>query len=271
VTSLIQRFHAARGHTLPLWIQSGMLADYRRLARFHYRPALPATCIRVLTLHAPDEADPIAVLTISMPGLNASWRALAWPGIFSGPDKRERAVRINAQLRTISRIVVDPRWRGMGAARFLVRAYLEQPLTPCTEALAAMGACCPFFTRAGMMPCPVPPSRHDDRLLAALRDARLQPWQLIDPRIQANLGHDSPLARRIRSWANASRAHRAIARGPIETLALRAAAALSGPRTAYFHGIPDPDLQPPPSPGALAPGKSGNHNVRSSPSASISR
>jgi GNAT superfamily N-acetyltransferase len=75
---------------------------------------------------------------------------------------------LNAEVRCISRVVVDPRWRGLGLAVRLVKAALAEPTTPITEALAAMGRVNPFFERAGMTAYPRPTHAHDARLLAAL-------------------------------------------------------------------------------------------------------
>ena len=90
------------------------------------------------------------VLVASRPTLNGWWRELAWPGVYGGRDRTRAALAINAGLRTISRVVVDPRWRSMGGGVALVRAYLASPLTRDTETVAAMGRICPIFERAGM-------------------------------------------------------------------------------------------------------------------------
>src|SRR5205823_1709377 len=109
-----------------------------------------------------------AVLVVSMPTLNGRWRELAWPGRFCGGDQRACARRLNEEVRTISRVIVEPRWRGLGVATRLVREYLRSPLTEKTEAAAAMGVCCPFFEAAGMRAWRLEPDRRGVRLLGAL-------------------------------------------------------------------------------------------------------
>jgi GNAT superfamily N-acetyltransferase len=235
VNTLITRFHdtphagldPARAPTL----RQGTAADYAHLARFHYRPARPATIVRVLALDAADE--PVAVLVVSMPTLNAPWRAVALPDLFATRDKRCAAANANAHLRTISRLIVDPRWRGLGLATRLVRTYLRDPLTPVTEALAAMAHYCPVFDAAGMTAVTVPQARHEARLHAALAAAGLQPWQLLWFRQGQPCAN---LSAALRTWARASRATRALAEGPLPIIAQRAAAALSGARIAYICG-----------------------------------
>lgn len=153
-----------------LVIRAGSIGDFDLLARFHYKPHRPGVAVQVLTAHlagahAADEADgnPLGVLVVSMPVLNSRVRELAWPGRYCSGDRRRDARRVNAELRTISRLVVDPRVRGVGVARALVRAYLDDPLSPATEATAAMGSCCPFFASAGMTEYRLPPSGAEAR------------------------------------------------------------------------------------------------------------
>jgi predicted GNAT family acetyltransferase len=194
-------------------------AEYDRLAHLHYRAGPPAT--RVLTLAAYDtrERDPVGVLVVSMPVLNAPWREAPWPGRFTGRSKRDNARRINRTLRTISRVIIDPRWRAVGLARSLVRAYLNAPLTEFTEARAAMGPCCPFFRAAGMQEFDVPPSAADARLRAILQAMEIEAWRLADPAFTPTVaGASVTLEREIRRWAGASRRLRARAAEPIERL-----------------------------------------------------
>jgi GNAT superfamily N-acetyltransferase len=96
------------------------------------------------------EGSVIGVLCVSRPTLNAWWRDAAWPGDYQAVPREVCAASINRDLRTISRVIVDPSWRAGGVGSALVRAYLKSPLTPRTEALSAMGRVCPLFERAGM-------------------------------------------------------------------------------------------------------------------------
>jgi ABC-type ATPase with predicted acetyltransferase domain len=63
---------------------------------------------------------------------------------------RERLRWANENVRTISRVIVHPQFRGIGVAAEVVRCVLEGCPTRWVEAVAAMGKVHPFFERAGM-------------------------------------------------------------------------------------------------------------------------
>ncbi len=235
-------------------IREGTIDDYRALARFHYRAGEPACVARVLRADDPDDPDdppnphnpsrPAGVLVVSMPTLNGRWRELAWPGRYRAPDRRTAATRLNAELRCISRVIVDPRRRASGVATALVREYLRSPLTPATEAVAAMGVCCPFFRRAGMTEYTLAPSQRDARLADAIAAADLNGRSHDDPPVSRLLLGTSRRARfitrELRHWARASRATRSLADAPIEHVAQAAWRALAAPLVAYAHVDPPP-------------------------------
>jgi len=190
--------------------ERGTWADYLSLRRFHYRAGRPATCVRVLRAIDTARGELAGVLVVSMPPLNAPWRRGVWGEAYdgAGPDV---AARVNRDIRTISRVIVDPRYRARGIARRLVAFYLNDPETRCTEAISAMGAFCPFFERAGMRATPIPPSRRTPRLAMALRRARLHPARAMDLAHASRVLKRRPvLAREVLAWANDSRATRGL-------------------------------------------------------------
>lgn len=229
-------------------IERGERADYHALAPLHYRAHQPATFALVLrALHRESPAsEPIlaGALVVSMPTLNARWRDLAWPGRFTTPDKSLNTRRLNDELRAISRVIIDPRFRSLGLAARMVRHYLAAPLTPCTEALAALAHAAPFFERAGMTPYPLTPSQRDARLLDALAHLDLEPWRLATPdlALRRALGACSGAARlldrELRAWANASRATRSLARDELSAIFRAAARSLACTSVAYAHTAP---------------------------------
>ncbi|MBL0928149.1 MAG: hypothetical protein IBJ11_10945 [Phycisphaerales bacterium] len=194
-------------------IGPGTIADFDRLARWHYRAARPATFDARGIRRAVDTASgqTVGVLVPSLPTLNGAWRTAAWGEGFAPGDKRRLARRLNAEVRCISRVVVDPRARGLGVATALVRAYLAAPLTPRTEAVAAMGRVSGFFARAGMRELRGARPARDLRLLAALRGAGVERWRLAQPgAVRARLESCDEAAREevrraLRAWASAGR------------------------------------------------------------------
>lgn len=72
------------------------------------RPSIGPTAV--------DRPPPLGVLVVSMPVLNSRLRPLAWPSRYRTGDRRADARRINRELRTLSRVIVDPRVRGIGLA-----------------------------------------------------------------------------------------------------------------------------------------------------------
>lgn len=186
----------------------GTREHYQKLAPYHYLPGDPAVIDSVFTAHT---TELVAVLVVSRPTLNGAHRDLAWPGRFSGPSKRRAAQRLNAELRCISRVIVDPRYQGQGIAQRLVRRYLRSPVTPCTEAVAAMGAVSPFFARAGMTAYSLPPAPHAARLADALEHIGLTPPDLADPAQPARLSPRRArfINRELRRWASAAAPRRA--------------------------------------------------------------
>ena len=57
---------------------------------------------------------------------------------------------INKNIRCISRVIIEPRFRGLGLASRLVRQTMPKMNVPIIEAMAVMGLVNPFFEKAGM-------------------------------------------------------------------------------------------------------------------------
>jgi hypothetical protein len=178
------------------------------LGEYHYAAGEPSACVHGLGAYVRGEL--VGVLCVSMPVLNASWRGVAWPGLFDGCDGlRERARRLNAEVRVISRVIVDPRARGLSIASGLVRAYLGGALTARTEAVAAMGRVVPFFERGGMRRVEVEMSERTRRVARALRVAGVR-WQaMLDVGVAGRvLRRNAGLRREVERWALSSKSTR---------------------------------------------------------------
>lgn len=197
-------------------IHIGAPRDYDWLAQHHYRAHRPATIARVLCARLPGLAGPAGVLVASMPTLRGSWRRSAWPDLALRTPRE-----LNERVRCISRVIVDPRVRGIGIASALVRAYLARPETDHTEAITGpLADWAPIFRAAGMRElAPAQPGPTDRRLLALLSAAELTPETLA--RVDEPIGED--LLRRLRVWARSSAATRALALGHQAPLRVRAA------------------------------------------------
>lgn len=217
-------------------IEQGTGADLAALSRFHYRSGRPASPCRVL--RATSRGRLAGVLVACHPTLNGAWREQIWPGRYSGIDPRRAAHRLNREVRRISRVIVDPRDRGRGVARRLVRAYLDDPATPATEAVAAMGRLSPFGASAGMTTYPLPPRPADDRLADMLHAAGVEPWELLDPSRVERMRGGALIERELGVWARATASSvPKPMRGwtDVFSLAPLAAARLSAPPVAYGH------------------------------------
>ena len=199
-------------------IVQGCRADYLALKAHHYRPGNPMTMMRVLVVRdaTPTAADrflarpvtpsPVAVLVESLPALACRLRDEALGGRYGHLRPKPRSRLLNQELRCISRVIVDPRYRGLGLAVRLVRHALATATTRYTEAMAVMGRVSPFFQRAGMIPYERPALQAEQRAIAALRYAGIEPNELAMPaRIEARIAAlPSPsqhlLTRELQRW-----------------------------------------------------------------------
>ena len=168
----------------PITIEPGTRSDYDALKHHHYRTHDPANIAHILratrTTHTA-QTILAGVLVVAYPTLNARWRTRAYPGRYDTTDTKHNAHRLNNELRTLARVIVEPRSRALGIASKLVRTYLAHPLTPITEAFAAMGAVSPFLARAGMTEYGPHRSTQDLRLLDALHHEHRTPLDLLNP------------------------------------------------------------------------------------------
>lgn len=180
-------------------------ARLRSFLAMHYRTG-HVRCLAGVWLATCDGLA-AGAMWVAFPVLNGAWRDVAWPDAPRG--KACRARWLNANVRTIARVIVEPRFRGCGVATALVRSYLQSPLSPRTEALAAMGHASPFFARAGMREVSVQAGR-DARLREALAREGVPAWRLCDTRAASAMLSGGPCQREglrhaVLAWARASK------------------------------------------------------------------
>ncbi len=149
-----------------LVIERGTFEDYRELERFHYlgkRPAVRAGVWRVIyrgekqwrienckfsiAKSSIGRVIAVGVLAYPVPSCAARERVL---GIVGERYAVEKIRWLNTNVRTISRVIVHPVFRGVGVASALVRAMCDGSAMPYVEAMAVMGLAVPFFERGGM-------------------------------------------------------------------------------------------------------------------------
>ena len=189
-----------------IMLEQGRLHDWRALARFHYRSGRlgPYKSIWRLIYEPKNASSPlnrrmlVGVIVYSMPVPQIAIRNRIFGDRFAKGPIGNRLQRLSREMRTISRVVIHPIFRGLSLAGRIVRETLPLAGTPYVEALAAMGRVHPFFERAGMTPWQPLPDLRRERFIAALDLLGLSPDDLLDhqilqPRIKS-------LSRRLRNW-----------------------------------------------------------------------
>jgi len=132
--------------------------EYHELSVFHYRePSLsPHNAIYAIKDMHPGRrrlGSDVGVIVYTMPIANLELRNIATCGMFEGFGQRRLQLQmVNSHIRSISRVIIDPRYRGLGLAARLVRETMPKLNTPIIESLAVMGQINPFFEKAGMKP-----------------------------------------------------------------------------------------------------------------------
>ena len=169
-------------------IVSGCLDDYKQLAHFHYRdsrlgPFAAIFAIRpAKTLSCSSGTGVIGVIVYRMPSSGIELRNVATGNFFAGFDRVTRLALVNKNIRCISRVILEPRFRGLGLASRLVRETMPKMGVPIVEALAVMGMVNPFFERAGMSACAAKMPARCVQLTEAFSLVGVEKETLIEPR-----------------------------------------------------------------------------------------
>ncbi len=131
---------------------------------------------------------PAGVIVYSMPLPEVELRNFATGGFFSGLDKSTQLMLINKHVRCITRLIIDPRYRGLSLASRLVRETMPRMNVAIIEAMAVMGLVNPFLERAGMKSYIAETPVRTARLIEALSTVGVEDKQLVDPqRLQRQL------------------------------------------------------------------------------------
>lgn len=170
-----------------LRIVPGGSDDYKRLAQYHYRDIRPGPRASIFTLKS-DGALPgilsrtaIGVIVYSAARPIQEMRNLATGGVFAGLDRETQLALIGRNIRRISRVIIEPRFRGLGLATRLVHETMPQLNVPIIEAAAVMGLVNPFLEKAGMKAYEARPSAAAVQLVEALSLLGVEDTELIEP------------------------------------------------------------------------------------------
>ncbi|HUW20324.1 MAG TPA: hypothetical protein VMW16_13580 [Sedimentisphaerales bacterium] len=139
-----------------LEIVAGCPEDYKRLAHLHYRDSHTGGSTAIFAIRPAKGLaggfgiQTIGVVTYRMPSPEVELRRAALGDIFTGLDTATQVALVNKNIRCISRVIIEPRFRGLGLASRLVRETMPRFGVPIIEGMAVMGLVNPFLERAGM-------------------------------------------------------------------------------------------------------------------------
>ncbi|HAL45665.1 MAG: hypothetical protein A2Y12_19365 [Planctomycetes bacterium GWF2_42_9] len=169
-----------------LKIVPGTVDDYQSLSRFHYRPCElgpVAAVYKIIDTHpARQHIEPLAgVIIYSMPVCSIQLRNIATQGLFTKLGSSSVNMQlVNQNIRNISRVVIEPRYRALGLAYDLVQKTMPMLNVPYIEAQAVMGKINPFFEKAGMMKYEAPEGSNCAKLRQALSIVGVDEADMVD-------------------------------------------------------------------------------------------
>jgi hypothetical protein len=169
-----------------LEIVCGDMADYRQLAPYHYRDGRPTGIKAIFALRPRKPLSSLGrkaagVIVYTMPVPNVELRSTATNNLFRGFDRQTQLAIINRNVRCISRVIIEPRLRGIGLATRLVRDTMPRMQVPIIEAIGVMPLVNPFFERAGMKVLMPSVRLEHVELVEALSLAGIEDAELLDP------------------------------------------------------------------------------------------
>lgn len=133
-------------------IEAGTVADWRALAKYHYRSSQLGPVDRIYRVNAGGQVVCIAVY--AFPTLQSSVRNRVFAGRYNGHAlARERHVLLNREVRTLRRLVTHPKWRRRGIAAKLLRATLPALGVPFVECVSVAARRSSFLEDAGFVCC----------------------------------------------------------------------------------------------------------------------
>jgi N-acetylglutamate synthase-like GNAT family acetyltransferase len=136
-------------------IEKGSTEDYEKLKRFHYRSKneKELASLRMKDCYKLLYGDSlIGVIVYSHSYLNLKPRNMIFGDRYVyTPGDLHKARLINEEIARISRVVIHPKFRGIGLGEFLVKETMPKADVKLVEVLAVMAKYNPFFEKAGMV------------------------------------------------------------------------------------------------------------------------
>lgn len=129
-------------------ITEGTLEDFRELERFHYLGSKKLIAINIFKLMYEDKL--IGVALYQSPHITLRARNQVLPRYRGSIKYKSVTDSINADIVRLSRVIIHPKFRGVGLAVKLVKETLPKTGKKVVEALAAMAKYNPFLEKAGM-------------------------------------------------------------------------------------------------------------------------
>jgi len=166
------------------------LAEYNYLSRFHYRQSVACPHAAIYAMKDIRQscrtqarfAPVVGVIVYTMPTAHVELRNVATGGVFCGfGDRRLQLQMVNKYIRRISRVIIEPRYRGLGLASRLVAETMGKLGVPFIEAMAVMGMVHPFFEKAGMKRYQAKAAARSVQLVEALGIVGIDEQEFIDP------------------------------------------------------------------------------------------
>lgn len=159
---------------------------YEELGRFHYRSGRVGPYAGIFAIREMHPVrsrlgqDIVGVIVYTMPVPALELRNFATGGIFSGFERQASLQIINDNIRCIGRVIIEPRYRSLGLASWLVAETMPRMSVSIIEAMAVMGQVNPFFERAGMRPYAGKISARCVKLTEALGMVGIEGENLVD-------------------------------------------------------------------------------------------
>ncbi|MEN8126625.1 MAG: GNAT family N-acetyltransferase [Planctomycetota bacterium] len=113
-------------------------------------------------------APVVGVIVYGVPAANLAARNAATGWQFAGMDRSAALSLLNERMVCIRRVIIEPRYRGLGLAKRLVAETMPLTGAAMVEAVSVMGRVHPFFERAGMQAFGPSPEAKTERMAAAL-------------------------------------------------------------------------------------------------------